>query len=115
MPRTQSQKDRVDGAPFGTRGGTVVTHNFLADGNYKFQLLLHGEPTGALFGRTVGDIQMEVAIDGERAALVKVDRWMSESDPDGLARHDRTDSREGRPAPRSPRRSSASSRATKTI
>jgi hypothetical protein len=84
VPRTQSQKTRVDGAPFGTRGGTVVTHNFPADGKYKFQLLLHGEPTGALFGRTVPDIQMEVAIDGERAALVKVDRWISESDPEGL-------------------------------
>ncbi|HUL74658.1 MAG TPA: DUF1592 domain-containing protein [Vicinamibacterales bacterium] len=84
VPRTQSQKERVEGAPFGTRGGIVVTHNFLADGDYRFQLLLHGEPTGALFGRTIGKIQMEVAIDGERAALVQVDRWMSESDPDGL-------------------------------
>ena len=84
VPRTQSQKGRVDGAPFGTRGGTVVTHNFPADGKYKFQLLLHGEPAGLLFGRTVRDIQMEVAIDGERAALLKVDRWMSESDPEGL-------------------------------
>jgi hypothetical protein len=84
VPRTQSQKGRVEGAPFGTRGGTVVTHNFPADGKYKFQLLLHGEPAGLLFGRTVRDIQMEVAIDGERAALLKVDRWISESDPEGL-------------------------------
>jgi hypothetical protein len=84
VPRTESQKERVAGAPFGTRGGTVVTHNFLADGKYKFQLLLHGEPTGALFGRTIGKIQMEVAIDGERVALIKVDRWISESDPAGL-------------------------------
>jgi hypothetical protein len=84
VPRTQSQKERVDNAPFGTRGGTVVTHTFPADGKYRFQMLLHGEPTGALFGRTVREIQMEVAIDGERAALVKVDRWMSESDPEGL-------------------------------
>jgi cytochrome c553 len=84
VPRTQSQKGRVEGAPFGTRGGTVVTHIFPADGDYKFKLLLHGEPAGLLFGRTVRDIQMEVAIDGERAALVKVDRWISESDPDGL-------------------------------
>jgi hypothetical protein len=84
VPRTQSQKERVDGAPFGTRGGTVVTHNFPADGKYKFQLLLHGEPAGLLFGRTVREIQMEVAIDGERAALLKVDRWISESDPEGL-------------------------------
>jgi hypothetical protein len=84
VPRTQSQKGRVEGAPFGTRGGTVVTHNFPADGKYKFQMLLHGEPAGLLFGRTVRDIQMEVAIDGERAALMKVDRWISESDPEGL-------------------------------
>lgn len=84
VPRTESQKNRVEGAPFGTRGGIVVTHNFLADGKYKFQLLLHGEPTGALFGRTIGPITMEVAIDGARAALVKVDRWISESDPSGL-------------------------------
>ena len=84
VPRTQSQKGRVEGAPFGTRGGTVVTHIFPADGNYKFQLLLHGEPAGLLFGRTVRDIQMEVAIDGERVALMKVDRWISESDPEGL-------------------------------
>ncbi|TAK11053.1 MAG: DUF1592 domain-containing protein [Acidobacteria bacterium] len=84
VPRTQSQKDRVEGAPFGTRGGTVVTHNFLADGKYKFQMLLHGEPTGALFGRTVRNIQMEVSIDGARVALLKVDRWISESDKDGL-------------------------------
>ena len=84
VPRTQSQKERVEGAPFGTRGGIAVVHNFPADGKYEFQLLLHGEPTGALFGRTFGDIDMEVAIDGERVALVKIDRWMSESDPTGL-------------------------------
>jgi mono/diheme cytochrome c family protein len=84
VPRTMSQKERVEGAPFGTRGGTVVTHNFPADGKYKFQMLLHGEPTGYLFGRTQRDIEMEVAIDGERVALVKVDRWMSESDAEGL-------------------------------
>ncbi|MEZ5318542.1 MAG: DUF1592 domain-containing protein [Vicinamibacterales bacterium] len=84
VPRTESQKDHLEGAPFGTRGGTVVTHNFPADGKYTFKMLLHGEPTGALFGRTIGDIQMEVSIDGARVALVKVDRWISESDPDGL-------------------------------
>jgi len=84
VPRTQSQKDRVEGAPFGTRGGAVVTHNFPADGKYKFQLLLHGEPAGLLFGRTVRTIQMEVAIDGDRVALLTVDRWISESDPTGL-------------------------------
>jgi hypothetical protein len=84
VPRTMSQKGRVDGAPFGTRGGTVVGHNFPADGTYTFQMLLHGEPTGFLFGRTSRDIQMEVAIDGARVALLNVDRWISEADPEGL-------------------------------
>ena len=84
VPRTQSQKDRVEGAPFGTRGGTAVTHNFPADGTYRFELLLHGEPTGMLFGRTVRAIRIDVSIDGERVALVEVDRWISESDPTGL-------------------------------
>jgi hypothetical protein len=84
VPRTMSQKDRLEGAPFGTRGGTVVTHNFLADGKYKFQMLLHGEPQGELYARTARSITMEVAIDGARVALVKVDRWISESSPDGL-------------------------------
>jgi hypothetical protein len=84
VPRTMSQKDRVEGAPFGTRGGTVVTHNFLADGEYKFQMLLHGEPTGALFGRTQRKIQMDVSIDGESVATLTVDRWLTEADKDGL-------------------------------
>jgi cytochrome c553 len=84
VPRTLSQKEHVEGAPFGTRGGTVVVHNFPADGKYEFRVLLHGEPTGYLFGRTVRAIAMEVAIDGERAALINVDRWVSESDPTGL-------------------------------
>jgi hypothetical protein len=84
VPRTRSQKDRVEGAPFGTRGGVAVTHTFPSDGTYRFQLLLHGEPTGMLFGRTIGTIQIDVSIDGERVALVEVDRWISESDPAGL-------------------------------
>lgn len=85
VPRTRSQKDRVEGAPFGTRGGTAVVHHFPADGDYKFQMLLHGAPEGELFGRTVGPIHIEVAIDGARVALLKVDRWISESSPMGLS------------------------------
>jgi hypothetical protein len=84
VPRTMSQKDRLEGAPFGTRGGTVVTHNFLADGLYTFQMLLHGEPQGELYARTARSMTIEVAIDGARGALVKVNRWISESSPQGL-------------------------------
>ncbi|MCS5704128.1 MAG: DUF1592 domain-containing protein [Acidobacteria bacterium] len=84
VPRTQSQKKRVDGAPFGTRGGVAVVHNFPADGKYEFRMLLHGEPTGLLFGRTLLEEQIEVSIDGERVGILDIDRWLSEMDPTGL-------------------------------
>ncbi len=84
VPRTASQKDHVDGAPFGTRGGLAVIHNFPADGKYVFQTQLHAAPEGELFGRTSLDEKIEVSIDGERVSVASVDRWMSESDPAGM-------------------------------
>ena len=49
------------------RGGVAVLHNFPADGEYVFRMMLHGEPTGRLFGTTDADgEQLEVSIDGER-------------------------------------------------
>ena len=84
VSRTQSQKGRADGAPFGTRGGLSVVHNFPADGKYEFRMLLHGEPTGLLFGRTLLEEQIEVSIDGERVGVLDIDRWLSEMDPAGL-------------------------------
>ncbi len=84
VPRTASQKGRAQGAPFGTRGGIGVVHNFPADGKYEFQLLLHGEPAGLLFGRPIRNERIEVSIDGARVAVIAIDRWMTESDPDGL-------------------------------
>lgn len=84
-PRTTSQMNRVEGAPFGSRGGISVTHNFPADGEYVFRLEYHPEPTGFLYGQTARNELLEVSIDGERVALVEVDRWISESDADGIA------------------------------
>ena len=85
VPRTASQMRHIEGAPFGTRGGLSVLHNFPADGEYVFRMMLHGEPTGRLFGTTDADgEQLEVSIDGERVALLDVDPFLSESDPTGL-------------------------------
>ena len=84
LPRTTSQKDRVEGAPFGTRGGVSVIHNFPADGKYVFHIQPYPAVEGEVFGRTFGNEQMEVSIDGQRVALVTIDRWMSESEPTGL-------------------------------
>jgi hypothetical protein len=84
VPRTASQLERAEGAPFGTRGGVSVVHVFPADGDYVFRLELHPGPTGFLFGMTSLDEQLEISINGERVTLLDIDRWMSESDPAGM-------------------------------
>ncbi|MEE2898120.1 MAG: DUF1592 domain-containing protein [Gemmatimonadota bacterium] len=90
IPRVQSQRERVENAPFGTRGGLSVVHNFPADGKYVFHIMPYAAVEGEVFARTYGYEQIEVSIDGERVALLPIDRWMSESEPSGL--NIRTDS-----------------------
>ncbi|MDH4067174.1 MAG: DUF1592 domain-containing protein, partial [Acidobacteriota bacterium] len=91
VPRWVSQREQVEGAPFGTRGGLSVEHTFPADGDYRFRVSFYYETTGALYGNGRAALhtaeapeQVEVSIDGVRAALLDIDRWMSSSDPDGL-------------------------------
>ena len=84
VPRTASQKDRVEGAPFGTRGGLSVIHNFPADGKYVFQVTPMPSPEGQLFGRNSLNERVEISIDGEMVAVVDLDRWMSESEYAGM-------------------------------
>jgi Protein of unknown function (DUF1592)/Protein of unknown function (DUF1588)/Protein of unknown function (DUF1595)/Protein of unknown function (DUF1585)/Protein of unknown function (DUF1587) len=84
VPRTASQLEHVEGAPIGTRGGISVVHTFPADGDYIFKIALHPGPTGFLFGMTSRNEQLEVSVNGERVAVVDIDRWMTESDPNGM-------------------------------
>src|SRR4051812_4020274 len=84
--RTASQMRHVDGAPMGTRGGVSVVHAFPADGDYTVKVSLHNEPLGGVYGRTTMatmDIkeQIEVSVNGERAALLDLNVRMSETDP----------------------------------
>jgi hypothetical protein len=79
-----SQWDRVEGAPHGTRGGISVVHNFPADGEYRLKLSFEHTTTGGFYGSSYFNEQIEISIDGERAALLNVDRWMSTSDPNGV-------------------------------
>jgi cytochrome c551/c552 len=83
-PKTASQVRHVEGAPFGTRGGIAVVHNFPADGEYVFRIELHASPEGYLFGQNSEDEKIDVSIDGERVALVPVDPLMSEEDEAGM-------------------------------
>jgi mono/diheme cytochrome c family protein len=91
VTRWVSQREQVDGAPYGSRGGVSVVHTFRADGEYVFRVSFHHETTGELFGSARGALhtaerpeQIEISIDGERAALFDIDRWMHVSDPDGV-------------------------------
>lgn len=91
VTRWASQTDHVEGAPYGTRGGLSVAHTFPADGEYVFRVSFHHETTGALFGNAPGTLhttespeQVEISVDGERAALLDIPRWMHVSDPDGV-------------------------------
>lgn len=84
IDRTASQTGHVPGAPFGTRGGLSVIHNFPADGEYSFRMMLHSIPTGQLFGSTVKGEQIEVSIDGARVSLLPINTRMSEADPNGM-------------------------------
>src|SRR5262249_47737531 len=84
VPRTESQMHHIDGTPWGTRGGISVVHTFPADGEYTFRVMLHSVPTGALYGRFANGEQIDVAMDGERVALLGIDRRMSETEPSGM-------------------------------
>jgi hypothetical protein len=56
-----SQNQRLDGMPFGTRGGIVSRHDFPADGEYRFSIQNFG------IGSYIPGEQLALIIDGERA------------------------------------------------
>ena len=82
VPQAVSQMRHVPGTPFGTRGGTVVTHNFPADGEYVFRLSFYYSSIGPLFGDNdpAEGEQIEIAVNGERVALLDIDRKMKTTD-----------------------------------
>jgi cytochrome c553 len=91
VSRWTSQREHVDGAPYGTRGGLSVVHTFPADGDYRFRISFYHETTGALYGNGRAALhtadapeQVEISIDGASAAVLDIDRWMTTSDPDGV-------------------------------
>ena len=80
IPRVANQMRHVEGAPFGTRGGISVVHNFPADGEYTFTVEPHfnyGDRTRGLFGTSlpdsIRDQQIDISVDGEREAIFAID------------------------------------------
>lgn len=69
---SQHPWDHVDGAPVGTRGGIATEHVFVADGDYELRMNVAGG-----VGTELEDI--DVSIDGRRAALLKYERGVNRS------------------------------------
>src|SRR5207244_7080082 len=65
---SQHAWDHIDGTPFGTRGGMVVTHDFPADGQYVFQVL-----TDQGTGNETAAEDLDISIDGESVAVLKLE------------------------------------------
>ncbi|MET0293275.1 MAG: DUF1592 domain-containing protein [Steroidobacteraceae bacterium] len=81
VPRVVAQMKHVEGTPFGTRGGTVVTHDFPADGDYTFRVTFYHSIEGPLFGATQGKTQqIEISINGERVGLFPIDPGVTKYD-----------------------------------
>jgi len=76
---TTNQLRHVDGAPMGTRGGISVIYNFPADGEYVFTVKMQAATNGGLIGRRSANEQIEISINGERAALLDISPNMSET------------------------------------
>jgi hypothetical protein len=73
-PRVINQIRHIEGTPFGTRGGMAVVHDFPADGEYSIRLYFYNDLCGPLVGKTQGKAeQIEVAVNGQRAALMSID------------------------------------------
>ncbi|MEE2790906.1 MAG: DUF1587 domain-containing protein, partial [Acidobacteriota bacterium] len=68
LPVDRTQEDHVDGLPFGTRGGTVVTHTFPYDGEYEIQARLQRNRNENVEGLEEPH-EVEIAFDGERLGL----------------------------------------------
>ena len=71
---SQHAWDHIEGTPYGTRGGMVVTHDFPADGHYVFTI-------ETLFGNGVGFEDVDLSIDGEGVARLALEHAGNKSVP----------------------------------
>ena len=78
VPDDATQNYHIEGLPFGTRGGTLIEHEFPADGEYVFKIvpIYEGNMGQANdpFGQVLGE-RLVVTIDGQQ---VKVFDWDKE-------------------------------------
>ena len=80
IPQTFSQLHHVEGTPFGTRGGLSVIHNFPVDGEYIVRSSFYFADVEFMFGADAKGEKLEVAVDGERVALLDINPAMKDVD-----------------------------------
>jgi len=76
VPSDTSQDYHIEGLPFGTRGGIVVSHEFSADGDYVFKIFPINKglmDNNLAFGEIAGE-KVELLVDGERVHLYDWDK-----------------------------------------
>ena len=79
VPDDTTQNYHVEGLPFGTRGGTLIEHEFPADGDYIFRIVPVFEGNMGQANDPFGQIQGErlaVTIDGRQAKVFDWDKEM---------------------------------------
>jgi hypothetical protein len=69
VPSDLSQTNHIEGLPLGTRGGTLIHHNFPLEADYAIKVRARGGAIGLGAVGFQGD-QVEVTLDGERLKLV---------------------------------------------
>ena len=71
VPADLTQADHMDGLPFGTRGGTVVSYTFPVDAVYEIQVRLARNRNENVEGLSEPH-DMEITLDGARTAVFTV-------------------------------------------
>jgi cytochrome c5 len=84
VPADTAQNHHIDGLPFGTRGGILITHPFPADGEYAFTVKGVTGYFQAVLGGITGE-QLEVTVDGERVHLFDWDKDIASTTGNGRA------------------------------
>ena len=72
MPPDLTQDRRLDGLPFGTRGGARIERYFAVGGEYDIQVRLQRNFIGGRIMGLTEAHQIEIAVDGERVELFTV-------------------------------------------
>jgi mono/diheme cytochrome c family protein len=87
VPDDATQNYHVEGLPFGTRGGTLIEHEFPADGDYVFRIVPIFEGNMGQANDPFGQIQGErlaVTIDGRTVKVFDWDKEMRGSPRSGV-------------------------------